>query len=70
MNTQIENYAQNGKINPVTAIFLMKNHFGYRDQQEVVVTPNGPLGDQVPEDELAKKYLDDVSVVSSYDPEE
>lgn len=70
LNTQIENYAQNGKINPVTAIFLMKNHFGYRDQQEVVVTPNGALGDQVPEDELAKKYLDDVSVVSSYDPEE
>lgn len=35
-----ENYMQNGKINPVAGIFLGKNNFGYRDQQEMVVTPN------------------------------
>ena len=28
LNAQMEDYAQNGKLNPVTAIFLMKNHFG------------------------------------------
>mgnify|MGYP001068641392 CR=1 FL=1 len=40
LNAQMEDYAQNGKVNPVTAIFLMKNHFGYADKQEVVLTPN------------------------------
>ena len=35
-----EDYMQNGKINPVAGIFLGKNNWGYRDQQDVVVTPN------------------------------
>lgn len=36
-----ENYMQNGKINPVSGIFLAKNMFvGYSDKQEVVLTPN------------------------------
>lgn len=35
-----ENYMQNGKINPVSGIFLGKNNFGYADRQEYVVTPN------------------------------
>ena len=34
-----ESWMQSGKINPVSGIFLGKNHFGYRDQQEYVVTP-------------------------------
>lgn len=35
-----EDYMLNGKINPVSGIFLGKNAWNYRDQQEVVVTPN------------------------------
>lgn len=35
-----EDYMQNGKINPVSGIFLGKNNFGYTDKQEYVVTPN------------------------------
>jgi hypothetical protein len=35
-----ENYMQNGKINPVSGIFLGKNNFGYQDKQEMVITPN------------------------------
>ena len=35
-----ENYMQNGKINPVSGIFLGKNNFDYSDKQEYVVTPN------------------------------
>ena len=35
-----ENYMQNGKINPVSGIFLGKNNFGYADKQEYVLTPN------------------------------
>ena len=47
LNAQMENYMQNGKINPVAGIFLMKNNMGYQDKQEMVLTPNNPLGDQV-----------------------
>lgn len=36
---------QNGKVNPASGIFLGKNMFGYKDVQDVVVTPNNPLGD-------------------------
>lgn len=36
-----EDYMQNGKINPVSGIFLGKNLFGgYSDKQELVLTPN------------------------------
>ena len=30
---------QNGKINPASGIFLMKNNMGYRDETEVVLSP-------------------------------
>ena len=61
-----EDYMQNGKINPVSGIFLGKNHFGYRDQQEVVLTPISPLGSDVASEDIEKKYLDSVAV----DPDE
>ena len=35
-----EHYLQNGKMNPISAIFLGKNNFGYQDKQEHVITPN------------------------------
>lgn len=71
LNAQMENYMQNGKINPVAGIFLMKNNMGYVDKQEVVLTPNQQLGDQVPAEDLEKKYLEDVAGASSdYDPED
>jgi hypothetical protein len=57
----MEGYMQNGKINPVSGIFLMKNNFGYTDKQEVVLTPNSPLGDQKSDAELEQKYLDSVA---------
>ena len=65
LNAQMENYMQNGKINPVAGIFLMKNNMGYADKQEVVLTPNQQLGDQVPAEDLEKKYLEDVVGASS-----
>ena len=57
-----ESYTQNGQINPVSSIFLGKNHYGYRDQQEtVVVTPN-LLGDGADQKQLEQRYLDSVVV--------
>ena len=71
LNAQMENYMQNEKINPVAGIFLMKNNMGYADKQEVVLTPNQQLGDQVPAEDLEKKYLEDVvSASGDYDSED
>lgn len=43
----------------------------YADKQEVVLTPNQQLGEQVPAEDLEKKYLEDVVGASSdYDPED
>ena len=35
LNELWEDYMLNGKVNPVSGIFLGKNHFGYTDKQEV-----------------------------------
>ena len=48
----------NGKIHPTTFIFMAKNNFGWRDQTDVVLTPNNPLGDVASEKELLEKYRD------------
>lgn len=59
LDVQMVDYMQNGKINPVSGIFLMKNNFGYQDKQEVVVTPNNPLGEQAADvEELRRKYAE------------
>lgn len=49
---------QNGKINPVAGIFLMKNNMDYQDKSEVVLTPNSPLGDQKTPEELQQQYIE------------
>lgn len=69
LNAQMENYMQNGKINPVAGIFLMKNNMGYQDKQEVVLTPTQQFGEQVPAETLEKKYLEDVIGASASDYE-
>lgn len=52
-----EQYMMNGKINPVSGIFLMKNNFeGYYDRQDVVLTPGSPLEPQKNEAELKRLY--------------
>ncbi len=53
-----EDYMLNGKINPVTGIFIGKNHFGYRDQTDIVVAPSSPLGDAQDREQIAAKYQD------------
>lgn len=35
-----QDYMYNGKINPVSGIFIGKNEFRYADSQEVILTPN------------------------------
>lgn len=60
LDLQMVDYMQNGKINPVSGIFLMKNNFGYADKQEVILTPNNPLGDTKDTKELEERYIESV----------
>lgn len=46
-----------GKIPQVTYIFRAKNFFGMKDQQDLVLTPNNPLGAEVPAEEIEKRLL-------------
>lgn len=58
----MENLSQNGKINPITAIFLMKNHFGYADKQEVIVTPNQNLEAAHTPEQIAEQIANDIPI--------
>ena len=48
-----------GKINPIPAIFLLKNNHQYKDQTDVVVTPNNPMQD-LNADDARKRLLDGI----------
>jgi hypothetical protein len=60
-----ENYMQNGKINPVSGIFLGKNNFGYQDKTEYVVTPNVSNDSDYDADDIRKRYITDSSTIDS-----
>lgn len=62
INAMMEDYMQNGKINPVSGIFLMKNNMDYTDKQEVVVTPNNPMGDTESPERLEERYRESVVI--------
>ena len=49
-----------GKMNFLAYCFRAKNYYGMRDQQEVMITPNNPLGEATSPEELRRKYLEDV----------
>lgn len=53
-----EHYMQNGKINPVSGIFLGKNNFGYADKQEMVVTPNTGVPEAIDVATIEAKYAE------------
>ena len=65
LETTMENYANAGKINPVMAIFMMKNHFGYQDKTEYVLTPNQKQESDYDADEISKRYLSDSTTINS-----
>ncbi len=58
-----ENYMQNGKINPVSGIFLGKNNFGYQDKTEYVVTPNVNTDSDYNAEDIKKRYLTDSATI-------
>lgn len=52
---------QQGKIPPLVMAMDFNNNHGYTQKQEVVLTPNNPMGDATPSDQLMDRYfqLDD-----------
>jgi hypothetical protein len=47
------------------AIFMMKNHFGYQDKTEYVLTPNQQQASDYNADEISKRYLTDSTTIES-----
>jgi hypothetical protein len=62
-----ENYMQNGKINPVSGIFLGKNNFGYQDKTEHVITPTINSDSDYSTEDIKKRYLTDSTTIDSAD---
>lgn len=50
--------SQEGKIQPVVYMFRAKNFYGMADKQEVIVTPNNPLGESTDPATIAQKYAE------------
>ena len=48
-------YFQNGKVNPAAGIFILKNHFGYRDVTDLEITPKQSIMEQDAV-QIAQKY--------------
>jgi hypothetical protein len=65
LEATMESYANAGKINPVMAIFMMKNHFGYQDKTEYVLTPNQKQESDYDADEISKRYLTDSATINA-----
>ena len=55
-----------GKINPVVYFFRAKNYFGMKDQQDVVIRPESPLGDTVDRDRLEATIVQELPEVADY----
>ena len=62
-----EHYMHNGKINPVSGIFLGKNNFGYQDKTEYVVTPNVHNDSDYSADDIRQRYLSDSPTLPTID---
>lgn len=65
LEATMESYANGGKINPVMAIFMMKNHFGYQDKTEYVLTPNQQQASDYDAEDIRKRYLGDSTTIDS-----
>jgi len=67
LDLQMVEYMQNGKINPASGIFLMKNNFGYKDEQKLTVEPQSPIGDTKTLDALTEQYKTAAIDTGSYE---
>ena len=54
-----ETWSLEGKLNPATSCFLLKNHFGYSDTQRLEIEPRNPLGAPKSMEEIAASIPQD-----------
>ena len=50
--------ATEGRMNPVPYIFRAKNYYGMKDQADLVITPNNPLGSEEAPETITQKYAE------------
>jgi hypothetical protein len=65
LEMSMEAYANAGKINPVMAIFMLKNHWNYQDKTEYVLTPNQQQASDYDPEDIRKRYLPDSTTIDS-----
>ena len=65
LEMSMEAYANAGKINPVMAIFMLKNHWNYQDKTEYVLTPNQKTESDYDAEDIRKRYLADSTTIDS-----
>ena len=65
LEMSMEAYANSGKINPVMAIFMLKNHWQYADKTEYVLTPNQQQASDYDAEDIRKRYLSDSATIDS-----
>ena len=65
LEMSMEAYANSGKINPVMAIFMLKNHWQYTDKTEYVLTPNQQQANDYDPEDIRKRYLTDSTTIDS-----
>lgn len=59
-----EGYMLSGKVNPASGIFLGRNHWGYQDKVDVVISPASNSESDFSAEDIAKRYaLDDGNTV-------
>jgi len=60
MESILEQYMLKNKLNVAAGIFMLKNHFGYRDQTDhlFAVEQKDPLGPTTSTEELRRRYLE------------
>ena len=68
LEMSMEAYANAGKINPVMAIFMLKNHWNYQDKTEYVLTPKQKTESDYDADEISKRYLSDSATITPDSP--
>lgn len=51
-----------GQVNPIPAIFLLKNNFGYTDKMEITTTATDPLGEQKSIAEIKQRLIASVPI--------
>ena len=65
MENMWESYMSAGKINPVTGIFVAKNHYNYVDKQEHIVTPNVGNDSDLSVEDIKSRYMLEDNIVES-----